>query len=117
MGVDGKANVKLVNFKLNKKKFRLHDEMNFTFELQSTSKKSQKLIIDYSIDFIKANGKSGKKVFKLKTQEIAPKETISVSKKHSLKLITTMKFYAGIHHLRVHVNGEILSTLEFDFLP
>lgn len=117
MGVEGKADVKLSNFKLNKKKFRLNDEMNFSFELQSTSKTTQKLIIDYSIDFIKANGKSGRKVFKLKTQEIAPKEVITITKKHSLKLITTMKFYAGVHHLRVHVNGEILSSLEFDFLP
>lgn len=117
MGVDGKADVKLGNFKLNKKKFRLNDEMLFSFDLQSTSKKSQKLIIDYSIDFIKANGKSGKKVFKLKTQEIAPKEVLEISKKHSLKPITTMKFYAGTHHLRVHVNGEILSVVTFEFLP
>jgi 3-methyladenine DNA glycosylase AlkC len=117
MGVDGKAIVKLTNFKLNKKRFKLNDEMLFSFELLSTAKKEQKLIIDYSIDFMKANGKSGKKVFKLKTQEIGPKESLTISKKHSLKPITTMKFHAGLHHLRVHVNGEILSESTFDFIP
>ncbi len=117
MGVAGKADVKLAKFKLNKKRFGLNDEMVFSFELQSTSRKVQKLIIDYSIDFIKANGKSGKKVFKLKTLELASLDSILITKKHSLKPITTMKFYSGIHHLRLHVNGEIVGGITFEFLP
>jgi 3-methyladenine DNA glycosylase AlkC len=117
MGVNGKAEVKLVDFKLSKKKFRLNDELLFSFNIQSISKKHQKLIVDYSIDFIKANGKSGKKVFKLKTLQISPNENLVIKKKHSLKPITTMKFYAGTHQLRIHINGEIKSEIAFEFLP
>lgn len=113
MGVDGKADIKINNFKLNKKHFKLNDQMEFSFDIASTSKKTQKLIIDYSIDFIKANGKSGKKMFKLKSLEIRPGENLTINKKHSLKPITTMKFYSGTHHLKLQINGEVLNKISF----
>lgn len=113
MGVEGKADVVVKDFKLNKKQFKLHDVLSFDLQIESTSSKKQKLIIDYSIDFMKANGKKGKKVFKLKTLEIGPLEELSINKNHSLKPITTMKFYAGTHHLYLHVNGIILNEISF----
>lgn len=113
MGVEGKASVNIKNFKLNKKRFKLNDLMEFSFDVFSTSKKEQKLIIDYSIDFIKANGKSGKKIFKLKTQDIKPSQKLTINKKHSLKPITTMKFYSGTHHLKLQINGEVLCNISF----
>lgn len=115
MGVDGKAAVSVSGFKLDKKKYKLHDNLNFEFMLDSTSKKQQKLIIDYAIDFVKANGRKGKKVFKLKTLLLNPKEQIKVSKKHSLKPITTMKYYPGLHHIYLQINGHIVSEVTFNF--
>jgi 3-methyladenine DNA glycosylase AlkC len=117
MGVTGKADVKIDEFKLNKKKFRLNDIMTFDLSLSSTATKSQLLIIDYSIDFMKANGKKGKKVFKLKTLELKGKESLSLTRNHSLKRITTMRFYPGTHHLYLHVNGQILNEIKFFFEP
>jgi 3-methyladenine DNA glycosylase AlkC len=116
MGVDGKASVKISDISLNKKKFKLNDSLEFSFHLQSTGKTSQKIIVDYAIDFMKANGKKGKKVFKLKTLSLNPKEEVTIKKKHSLKPITTMKFYPGVHHLYLQVNGHIVSEISFNFL-
>ena len=113
MGVEGKASIKIQNFKLNKKRFKLNDQMDFSFEVISTSKKDQKLIIDYSIDFIKANGKSGKKIFKLKTEVLEAGQSVTINKKHSLKPITTMKFYSGTHHLKLQINGEVFNEISF----
>lgn len=116
MGVDGKASVKISDITLNKKKFKLNDSLEFSFHLKSTGKSSQKIIVDYAIDFMKANGKKGKKVFKLKTINLEPKEEITLKKKHSLKPITTMKYYPGVHHLYLQVNGHIVSEISFNFL-
>lgn len=113
MGVDGQAKVKLGAVKLNQTKFKLHDKLQFELSVTSTSTKSQKIVIDYAVDFVKANGKKGKKVYKLKTFELGPKETISLSKSHSLKPITTMKYYSGIHHLMIQVNGEMMDKKDF----
>lgn len=115
MGVGGKAAVKITDFVANKKKYKLNEHLNFSFKVTSTSKSSQKLIIDYAIDFMKANGKKGKKVFKLKTIELEAKETIELKKKHSLKPITTMKYYPGLHHVYLQINGEVLGQIDFYF--
>lgn len=113
MGVDGKAQVKLGEVKLNQTKFKLHDKLQFEFTITSTATKTQKIVIDYAVDFVKANGKKGKKVYKLKTFELGPKEKITLSKGHSLKPITTMKYYSGIHHLMIQVNGEMMDKKDF----
>lgn len=113
MGVDGKAAVKISELALNKKKFKLNDSLEFTFHIQSTSKSSQKVIVDYAIDFMKANGKKGKKVFKLKTLDLKAGEEVTITKKHSLKPITTMKFYRGEHHLYLQVNGHVLKEISW----
>ncbi len=113
MGVNENASVMMTNFSADKKKYKLHDILTFTVDLVSTAGKTQKLIIDYSIDFVKANGKKGRKVFKLKTTELTKSEELSLIKKHSLKPITTMKYYSGIHHLAIQVNGKIVGELEF----
>lgn len=115
MGIGGEAKIKLSGFKLNQKSYKLHDDLLFSFEVISTAKQKQKLIVDYAIDFMKANGKKGKKVFKLKTFELSASESVTLKKKHSLKPITTMKYYPGIHHLYLQVNGKILAELKFNF--
>lgn len=113
MGVEGKASVKISDIQINKKKFKLNDSLEFHFNLKSSSKSSQKIIIDYAIDFMKANGKKSKKVFKLKAIELKAGEEILIKKKHSLKPITTMKYYPGEHHIYIQVNGHILKEISW----
>jgi hypothetical protein len=113
MGVTGKASLKISKISLNRKGFELNDHMIFHFKLKSTSKRDQKIIVDYAIDFQKANGKKGLKVFKLKTFTLKTQEEVLIEKKHSLKPITTMKYYKGTHHLYVQVNGEILEEVSW----
>ena len=115
MGVTGKAKVKMTPLKLNQKKYKLHDKLEFQFEIESTSTSKQTLVIDYLIDFMKANGKKGHKVFKLKTFEVKGREKVLIKKSHSLKPITTMKYYSGLHHVLIQINGEIVGKADFDF--
>jgi Ni,Fe-hydrogenase maturation factor len=114
MGVDGKASVSLSELKLNKKKFRINDSLEFSLHIKSTSKSSQKIIVDYAIDFMKANGKKGRKVFKLKSFELKKGEEVTLTKKHSLKPITTMKYYPGEHHLYIQINGHIVKEASWN---
>lgn len=115
MGVTGEGKVKLTDVKLNKKKFKINDKLEFEFEITSTSKGPQKLVIDYAIDFVKSNGKKSAKIFKLKSFYIEGRETVSIKKSHSLKPITTMTYYKGLHHLSIQVNGKRLTETEWMF--
>ncbi len=113
MGVEGKAKVKLHKLSSNKAIYQLGEALHFNFLIESKAKKTQKLIIDYIIDFVKANGKQGKKVYKLKTIELDAGKSQNITKKHSLKTITTMKYYSGTHHLMIQINGEIMGQISF----
>jgi 3-methyladenine DNA glycosylase AlkC len=109
-----KPKIKLEKFKVLKNRLKVNEKLFFDFIVRSTSAESQKLIIDYKIHFLKANGSHGSKVFKLKTVQLGSKEVLAISKGHSLRAITTMKYYDGIHHLGIQINGEIMVETEFE---
>lgn len=117
MGVSGEAKIETGKIKLNQKIYHLNDRLEFQLEIRSTSKKSQRLVVDYLIDFQKSNGKKSSKVFKLKVLEIGAGEKVLIKKSHHLKKITTMKYYKGLHHLMIQVNGKILAQGSWHFLP
>lgn len=117
MGANHKCDVLVNSLKLNKKSYKLGDVLEFEFNLESTSKKSQRLIVDYLVGFVKSNGTVVFKVFKLKCFELGPGEKIQIKKRHSLKKITTMTFYSGQHQLGIQVNGKVLMTASWMFNP
>jgi 3-methyladenine DNA glycosylase AlkC len=116
MGVNHKVQIKLGKIKLLKKNFKINDKLGFEFDIESQSNKAQKVIMDYGIGFVKSNGKTATKIFKLKTFMLQPKEKITVRKAHSLKKITTMKYYPGKHQIKIQINGNILSHASWNFL-
>jgi 3-methyladenine DNA glycosylase AlkC len=113
MGFGAKAEIKLGELKLNKKKFSEKDILTFELEMSSKSAKPQTLAVDYIIHYQKANNKLSPKVFKLKVFELKPKEVFTVKKNHSLKPVTTRRHYAGLHKIEIQVNGKILATAEW----
>lgn len=68
----------------------------------------QSLLVDYAITFPRPDGRSSRKVFKLKQIEVATGEQVSLSKKHPIKPMTTRAIYAGEYGVEVVVNGEIV---------
>lgn len=115
MGVPDKTEVQISQVKLNKDEFKLGETLEFEFVLKSTGTKSQKIIVDYGIGFLKSNGSISTKMFKLKTIELAPKEKLLIKKRHSLKAITTATFYSGQHELVLQVNGKVLKKTAWQF--
>jgi 3-methyladenine DNA glycosylase AlkC len=75
------------------------------------------LAIDYAVHHRKANAASAPKVFKLTTRTLAPGEQVTVTKAHSLRPITTRKYYPGQHAVDLRVNGNISAQAEFELLP
>lgn len=88
--------------------------LDFHFEIQSQATQPQKLMVDYVIHFMKANGKQAPKVFKLSKKEIGPGETLTLTKTHPLKPISTRKYYAGAHRLRLQINGQVWAEESFE---
>jgi hypothetical protein len=87
-----------------------------SFALVNQANISAALMVDFSIHFIKANGKPNPnlKVFKLKAFELAPNQSQKLSKKVSLKPMSTRTLYLGSHKVEEIVNGKGMLIGDFD---
>jgi len=92
------------------------DDVTISFEIANTAQRAQNILVDLCIHFVKANGKTSPKVFKLKTLELAPEETKQLKKTISLAEMTTRKHYAGIHRVEVLVNGNVQHLGAFELV-
>jgi hypothetical protein len=73
--------------------------------LTSAGAKTQSLQIDYRVHFVKANGKTAPKVFKLKRLELPPRAAVTLAGRVSFAPMTTRKPYPGVHAFEAVVNG------------
>lgn len=91
-------------------------EIAFTATISNRGAEPARLAIDYAVHHRKANGSQSHKVFKLTTRTLAPGEQVTVSKVHSLRPITTRKYYPGAHAIELRVNGTASPRADFDLL-
>ncbi len=80
--------------------------MGLTWEMANQASGVQRVLVDLRVHYVKANGKHSPKVFKLKTVELAPRETIRFSKSLALTQLTTRIHYPGMHRIELLVNGR-----------
>ncbi|MEY1555088.1 hypothetical protein AB3Y40_05585 [Yoonia sp. R2331] len=79
-----------------------------------TTKTDAPLIVDYVIDFVKANGSSAPKVFKMKVLQAKAGEPVVLKKKHLFKKgATTFTHYPGAHRVHLQVNGRQVAAADF----
>lgn len=116
IGASGKAEVEIVGVKVEPAVIRLGEKITLSFAVKSTVAESQRLVIDYAIDYVKANGSTSAKVFKLKALTLDGGATERVSRGQQIKELTTRKHYVGKHAVHILVNGERLATTSFEIL-
>jgi len=104
--------IQVKKFKVTKE-INMGEEIEFAFTLNTDKKKLGLLRIEYIIEFVRQNNKTGKKVFKISEGDYAEPER-KITKKYSFKPISTRKYYVGKHSVSVVVNGIVLSTKSFN---
>ena len=117
IGAGEKAQVELTNLKVNPHELRLGERMGLSFALTSTAHKSQRLVVDYAIHYVKKSGVSSAKVFKFKELTLPAGESVALSRSQIIKDFTTRVHHSGRHEVDVMVNGEKLGSGFFDLLP
>ncbi len=86
----------------------------FHISISSTSDSDQDVIIDYAIHHRKANGRTSPKVFKWKTVTLKSGTTLTATKKHAIKNITTRTYHNGGHKIEILVNGVSIGNEMFE---
>lgn len=107
-GLKGEASLKLSSARA-----AVGGEIGLSVVLHSTSRKPQLLEVDYAVHHVRANGGVSPKVFKGWKLKLAPGEERVLTKRHSLKPVTTRTLYPGRHVVEVRVNGLTLAEASF----
>lgn len=89
------------------KRARIGETLNFELCLVSTGAAAQSLVVDYRVHFVKSDGKTSPKVFKLKKLALAPTASVDLRGRVSLAAMTTRRHYPGRHALDLVVNGVV----------
>lgn len=113
LGYSTNLKLEVNNFQLSTNKIEIGSEINFQFNITNLGSKTEPIMIDYICHFMKANGKTAPKTFKLKTAAIQQGESIYFSKKQSFKLISTRKLYSGEHKIEIFINGKPYDSKAF----
>jgi 3-methyladenine DNA glycosylase AlkC len=116
IGAGGKPEVDIVDVRVHPPVIGLGEKITLSFAVKSTVADSQRLVIDYAIDYVKANGSTSAKVFKLKALTLPGHATESIARGQHIKELTTRRHYAGRHAVHVLVNGERLASTAFEIL-
>lgn len=117
LGVGGKPDVSLTGIRLVPPSVKLGGKLRFSFEIASTGKRVQELLIDYAVHYVKANGATRPKVFKLRKIELPPSVTIKLGSTISFETMTTRRHYPGRHRIDVLINGVAHPLAEFEVRP
>ena len=106
--------VSVEKLKVSPKKVKEGSNLSFSFVVRSEASKSQKLAIDYIIHFVKANGKTSGKLFKLSERSIKAGEVMDVTSKRSFMNRSTRTHHTGKHRLEIVINGVPQGDTWFD---
>ena len=89
-------------------------ELRLEVSLQSTSARSQQLVVDYIVHHVRADGSTRGKTWKGWKLRLGAGELGVLHKAHSLRSVTTRRDYPGRHRVELLVNGDVEATASFD---
>jgi 3-methyladenine DNA glycosylase AlkC len=96
---------------------RIGGRISISVEVRSAGRATQNLLANLRVHFVKANGRSAPKVFKLKRFTLAPEERAVLAADISVADMTTRKHHPGVHRVELVVNGQAFPVGAFELLP
>lgn len=111
-GYEDAASIELQDFTLDAAFVSIGEDITFSFAI--SVKKAAKVRMEYGIDYVKANGKRSRKIFKISEVSLKQNEKKLYTKKHSFADVSVRKHYPGRHSITLIINGVERETLDFE---
>lgn len=113
LGYGGASDVTVGEASMTPKRPKIGTSVRIEFDVSNRTSKPQAVLVDLRIHFIKSNGSTTPKVFKLKEIVLAPGETATLGKKISVAQQTTRTHFPGKHLVDAYINGSAYPIGEF----
>ncbi|MBB2946477.1 3-methyladenine DNA glycosylase AlkC [Actinoplanes lutulentus] len=88
--------------------------LGFTATIHNPGPETARLAIDYVVHHRRANGSQSAKTFKLTIRTLAAGESVTISREHSFRAISTRRYYPGEHAIALQVNGVATEPVGFN---
>jgi 3-methyladenine DNA glycosylase AlkC len=105
LGAGKKPRIQLRGLRLTPARVAPGGTVTFELELASLARAAQSLVIDYAVHYVKANGTTRPKVFKLRRVTLAPRASIRLQGRIALRNLTTRRHHQGTHVVELLING------------
>jgi 3-methyladenine DNA glycosylase AlkC len=96
---------------------RIGETVSIAFSLTNHDKRAQHVMVDIRIHYVKSNGSTSPKVFKMKAAYLEPDATLRLRKRISVAQMTTRTHYPGEHRVEAILNGSTQAIGKFDLRP
>ncbi|RHP36286.1 DNA alkylation repair protein [Lachnotalea sp. AF33-28] len=101
-------------FALGASSVMIGEELMFSFTV--SAKETMKVRLEYGVDYVKANGRRNRKVFKISEILLKEGEKKSYTKVHCFADLSTRKHYPGTHSIALIINGIECEKLDFELV-
>jgi 3-methyladenine DNA glycosylase AlkC len=117
LGFGGRPAVALERATFTPRQVRIGGRVVMHLVLRSTARRSQPLLVDVAVHFVKAHGTTAPKVFKLARLTLDRDERTELRTSFSLAVHTTRVPRPGTHRVDIIVNGHRISAGAFHVIP
>lgn len=111
-GYEHPDNIEISGLVLSPPSATIGQKMAYAFVLTVKGKQTCKLRVEYGLDFMKANGRTSRKIFQIVDREYEPGQ-YEISRHHNFEDRTTRRHYVGQHGLAILVNGQEMAIQDF----
>lgn len=108
LGYGAPARVRLDEVRIHPTLVAPGGTVQLAFVLHNTAGRTQDLLVDLKVHYVKASGGSSEKVFKLKSLQLGSRDAVRLQKKLSLTDLSTRRHFPGLHRVEALVNGKAL---------
>ena len=107
LGYGRKASVAVKKVRFEPRRVTIGGRVIVSFVVKNTATSSQDVLVDLIVHFVKATGRTSRKVFKVTRATLRRGEAMTLRKTISLGVHTTRVPQPGRHAVEVAVNGEV----------
>ncbi len=103
-----------VGLELRTPQVELGGAAEWTLRVESLEAESHRIVVDYAIGFLRANGTPGRKVFKWTTRDLGAGEAMVLERRHKITPISIRTYRSGTHPVWVQINGRVVAETSFE---
>lgn len=108
LGFGQEADITIEGVTIVPKRLAAGGKVVVAFTVRGMGRRTQRVLVDLRVHFVKASGKTSPKVFKVKATELDGGATVTCRKTVSLADLTTRQHYPGKHLVDALVNGRVV---------